>query len=149
MDLPPPHPPQSLSQERRVSVLSQSQSCFLVDATSFWPLGKLLSSRPRQTTEARGGGNTQWGRKRPPPQPQENAGGTGPPVLRVHRPGHNAGQLKGQVVTDAWWFTSDFLLPERPGDSTGKAQCDWRLRGIKHRSDLGEARGLGGFRCPS
>ena len=149
MDLPPPHPPQSLSQERRVSVLSQSQSCFLVDARSFWPLGKLLSSRPRQTTEARGGGNTQWGRKRPPPQPQENASGTGPPVLRVHRPGHNAGQLKGQVVTDAWWFTSDFLLPERPGDSTGKAQCDWRLRGIKHRRDLGEARGLGGFRCPS
>ena len=91
VDLPPPHPPQSLSQERSISVLSQSQSCFIVDAGSFWPLGKLLSSRSRQTTQARGGGNTQWGRKRPPPQPQENAGRTGAPVLRVHRPGYTAG----------------------------------------------------------
>ena len=41
VDLPPPHPPQCLSLERNVSVLYQSQSCFLVDARSFWLLGKL------------------------------------------------------------------------------------------------------------
>lgn len=49
-------------------------------------------------------------------------------------------QLQDQVVADAWWFTSDFLLPERPGDSIGKAQCDWRLKGIKHCSDIGKAK---------
>ena len=41
VDLPLPHPPQCLSLERNVSVLCQSQSCFLVDARSFWLLGKL------------------------------------------------------------------------------------------------------------
>lgn len=83
------------------------------------------------------------------PNPRRMLVGQGLQCSGGHRPGHTAGQVKGQVVADAWLFTSDFLLPERPGDLTGKAQCDWRLRGIKHRRDLGEAKGLGGLSCPS